>query len=177
MPLTTMKETFLHELEDAYDAEHQFLEAQRAMASKAVEPTLVKGIKRHIGETEQQIKVLQQVFKLLGEPAKRVPCDGAKGLVSESQKVMEEAQVDEIRDSLIGGAASKAESYEVNAYTGMVASAELMGQPKVAALLQKNLRQEERMQAALERREEPLLKRALKATGELATANGAKKKR
>ena len=174
MPLTTMKETFLHEVADAYDAEHQFLEAQRLMATTAVEPILLKGLQRHITETEQQIRVLEQVFKLLGEPARRQTCDGAKGLISEAQKVMEEAQVDEIRDSLIGSAASKAESYEVNAYTGMVASAELMGQPKVAALLQKNLRQEERMQAALEKREEPLLKRALKATGELSTPSRRK---
>jgi ferritin-like metal-binding protein YciE len=166
-----MKDTFLHELQDAYDAEHQFLQALGVMSSKAQEPTLLKGLQKHIGETEQQIKVLEQVFAELGESAKRQPCDGAKGLVSEAEKMIAEAQVNEIRDSLIGSAASKAESYEVNAYTGMVASAELMGETKVARLLQRNLRQEERMQAALERREETLLKRALKSTGELATAS------
>jgi ferritin-like metal-binding protein YciE len=171
MPLTTMKETFVHELEDAYDAEHQFLEAQRQMAEKAAEPTLLKGLQKHIIETEQQIKILEQVFAELGESPQRQPCDGAKGLISEAQKMMEEAGVEEIRDSLIGSAAAKAESYEVNAYTGMVTSAELMGQPKVARLLQKNLRQEERMQAALEKREEPLLRRAMKATGELNTGS------
>jgi ferritin-like metal-binding protein YciE len=170
MSLTTMKETFLHELEDAYDAEHQFLEAQRQMADKAVEPMLLKRLQKHIDETEQQINVLEQVFTELGESPKRQPCDGAKGLVSEAQKIMEEAEVEEIRDSLIGGAAAKAESYEVNAYSGLIASAKLMGQPRVAALLEKNLRQEQRMQKALENREEPLLKRALKATGELVNS-------
>ncbi len=170
MPISTMRETFLHELADIYDAEHQFLEAQRVMVGKAEEPLLVKGLTRHITETEQQIRTLEQVFGLLGEPPKRQTCDGAKGLVSEANKSMAEARVPEIRDSLIGSAASKAESYEVNAYTGMAASAELMGEKKVAALLQKNLRQEERMHSALEKREEPLLKRALKATGELPPA-------
>jgi ferritin-like metal-binding protein YciE len=167
MPLTTMKDAFLHELSDIYDAEHQFLQAQRTMVAGATEATLIKGIKRHMGETEGQIRNLEQVFELMGEQPHRQTCDGAKGLVTEAGKIIEEAQVPEMRDALIGSAASKAESYEICAYTGMVASAELMGQRKAASLLQKNLRQEERMLVSLERREEPLIKKALKATGEL----------
>lgn len=174
MPISTMKDSFVHELADIYDAEHQFLDAQRVMVEKATEPVLSKGLEKHITETEQQIKNLEKVFGLIGETPKRQTCDGAKGLVSEAQKMMEEAGLPEILDSFIGSAAAKAESYEVNAYSGMVTSAELMGQPKVAALLQKNLRQEERMQAALEKREEPLLKSAMKATGELV-AGGSRK--
>lgn len=167
MPISTMKESFVHELEDIYDAEHQFLDAVRTMAARTTETTLTRGLEKHATETEQQIKNLEKVFEMMGETPQRQKCSGAEGLVSEATKIMEETEVPEILDSLIGSAAAKAESYEMNAYSGMVASAELMGQSKVAALLEKNLRQEERMHAALERREGPLLKTALKATGEL----------
>src|SRR5947209_17353313 len=120
MPISSAKEKFVHELADLYDAEHQFLEGQRQMEQKASDDKLRTMIMEHIGQTEAQIRNLEQVFGVVGEQPRRQPCSGAKGLIEEAAKVMEEAQAPELRDALIGGATAKVEHYE------MVSDAELI---------------------------------------------------
>src|SRR5437762_2265889 len=123
MPISTAQEKFVHELADLYDAEHQFLEGQRQMQQKASDEKLRTMIRQHIGQTEEQIKNLEQVFGVLGEEPKRQPCSGAKGLVEEAAKVMDEAEKDELRDALIGGAAAKVEHYEMVSYADLITGA------------------------------------------------------
>ena len=143
MPISTAQEKFVHELADLYDAEHQF----------------------HIGQTEEQIKNLEQVFGVLGEEPKRQPCSGAKGLVEEAAKVMDEAEKDELRDALIGGAAAKVEHYEMVSYADLITGAELMGQRKAVKLLKANRDQEVATARRMERAGPRLLKLALSSEG------------
>ena len=137
--ITTTQEKFLHELGDIYDAEQQFLKGQQAMLKNASDAQLKQMLEQHIGQSEEQIKNLDQVFELLGEKAKREPCAAAKGLVTEAQKVMKEAETPELRDCVIGGAAAKVEHYEIASYRGLITGAPQMGQDQVVSLLQPNL--------------------------------------
>src|SRR3712207_945414 len=108
MAINTVHEKFLHELQDIYDAEHQFLEGQQQMLAQAQDAALQTMIQTHIGETEQQIRNLEEVFSLLGTPARRVQCDGANGLVREGHKAMQEAASNRhVLDLVIAGAAAK----------------------------------------------------------------------
>src|SRR5947209_4721196 len=134
MPIATTEEKFVHELADLYDAEHQFLEGQTQMERRASDDRLRTMILEHIVQTRGHIKNLELVFGILGEEPKRQPCSGAKGLVEEAHKVMEEAGSDELRDSLIGGAAAKAEHYEIVSYADLITGAEIRGQAKVVSL-------------------------------------------
>jgi ferritin-like metal-binding protein YciE len=165
MPISTTQEKFVHELADLYDAEHQFLEGQRQMQQKASDEKLRALIMQHIGQTEQQIKKLEQVFGVLGEEPKRQPCSGAKGLVEEAAKVMQEAKKPELCDALIGGAAAKVEHYEMVSYSDLISSAELMGQRKAVTLLKANRDQEVSTARKMERAGPRLLKLALSSEG------------
>ena len=165
MPISSAQEKFVHELADLYDAEHQFLEGQRKMQQKASDEKLRALIMQHIGQTEQQIKKLEQVFGVLGEQPKRQPCSGAKGLVEEAAKVMEEAKKPELCDALIGGAAAKVEHYEMVSYADLITSAELMGQRKAVSLLKANRDQEVSTARRMERAGPRLLKLALSSEG------------
>ncbi|HST03260.1 MAG TPA: DUF892 family protein, partial [Chloroflexia bacterium] len=123
MAISTMQAMLLNEIGDIYDAEHQFLEGQQKMLAAATLPKLQKMITEHIAQTEQHIRNLEQVFQLLGETPKRVPCAGAKGLVSEAAKLLSEtAGSPEICDYAIGGAADKVEHYEILSYKGLIAA-------------------------------------------------------
>ena len=130
---------------------------------QASDPTLKQMLERHIGESAQQVQVLGQVFELLGEKPKRESCAAAKGLVTEAQKVLKEAETPELRDCLIGGATAKVEHYEIASYRGLVTGAQQMGQDQVVSLLQQNLQQEEQTAQKAEQSAPQLLQKAMQA--------------
>ncbi|MEJ7711710.1 MAG: ferritin-like domain-containing protein [Pyrinomonadaceae bacterium] len=142
--IKTLDEKFKHELGDIYDAEHQFLDAQREMLPKATTPSVRRLLEQHIGQTEQQIGVLERAFAALGEEAERIKCQGAAGMVAENKKTLKDVSSSAaLTDLSIAAGSVKVEHYEIVAYRSLIATAQAMGQTKVAALLQKNLAQEE----------------------------------
>ncbi len=163
MPIKTMQEMFTHELGDIYDAEQQFLKGQAEMAKNATDSTLKAGIEKHMAETEQHIKNVEQVFKAIGEEPKAERCPVAAGLITEAKQGMKEAQVDAIRDCMIGESAEKVEHYEIVSYRGLIESATLMKQPAAVKLLQENLAQEEKTAQILAKGAPALLKQAMTA--------------
>ncbi len=165
MAIITTHEKFMHELGDIYDAEHRFLKGQQEMLQHATDPQLQSMLQEHIQQSQQQTQNLEQVFQLLGQPAKGDKCDAAQGLVTEAQKTMKEAEVDALRDCLIGSAATKVEHYEIASYRGLITGAQLMGQQEVVTLLQQNLQQEEQTAQRLEQNAPQLLRQAMQAEG------------
>ena len=158
MPIKSTREMFVHELADLYDAEHQFLQAQHMMHSKATDVKLKTMIKEHIAESEQQVKNLERVFGILGEEPKRQHCDGAGGIISEGKKAIAEAGTPEMRDSIIAGGATKAEHYEMVSYADLIEAATLLKLKTAVSLLEKNRQQEVRTARRLERASPRLLK-------------------
>ncbi len=163
MPIKTTQEKFIHELGDILDAENRFLKGQQEMLEQATDETLKSGLQTHIGETEQQIKNLEQVFSAIGEKPTTEKCDAAQGLVSEAKKSISEAGTPELRDCLIGSSAAKNEHYEIASYRGLIEGARLMGQDQVVTLLQQNLQQEEKTAQLLEGNAPKLLEKAMQS--------------
>ena len=151
MPITNSKEKFVHELADTYDAEHQFLEAMGKMRTMAADEKLQTMLAEHMQQTEEQIKKLEQVFAEVGKTPERQECMGAKGLITEASKMMEEAGSDEIRDAVIVGGATKAEHYEMVSYADLIDGAELLKLRKAVKLLTENREQEVSTARKLER--------------------------
>ena len=151
MPISSSEEKFNHELADMYDAEHRFLEAMGKMREMASDPKLQGLLEEHMQQTEQQIANLGQVFSEIGKEPERQECMGAMGLVDEASKMMQEAGSAEIRDSIIAGAAAKAEHYEIVGYADLIDGAELMKKRKVVNLLTRNREQELTTARKLER--------------------------
>jgi len=167
--INTLQEKFQHELQDIYDAEHQFLKGQEEMLANATDSTLKEMINKHMQQTQGHISNLEQIFRLMGIPAQRVMCDGAKGIVSEGQKLMQETSgVPEICDTAILDAASKVEHYEISSYRGLIAGAKVMGQSQVLNLLHQNLMQEEQTAQLIEQTEPAMLQRAMGAEGTMS---------
>jgi ferritin-like metal-binding protein YciE len=161
MAIKTSNELFIHELGDIYDAEHQFLQAQREMLAQASDPKLQDMLKTHMQETEEQIQVLEQVYQALGQQAKRETCPAAKGLVTEGKRLLDETKnAPEVGDVAIAGSAARVEHYEIAAYRGLITAAELMGQREVVSLLTRNLEQEESTAQLIEQNTPTLLEKA-----------------
>jgi ferritin-like metal-binding protein YciE len=99
---------------------------------------------KHVEETQQHVRNLEQVFEAVGQSPKRQTCDGAKGLVKEGSIMAEEA-TGPVRDVVIVEAAEKVEAYEIMGYTSLISAAKALGQEEAAGLLERNLSDEERM--------------------------------
>ena len=151
MPITSPREKFAHEIADMYDAEHQFLEAMRKMREKASDGKLQTMLEMHMQQTAQQIANLEKVFEETGERPERQECMGAKGLIEEASKMMEEAGSNGILDSIIVGGAMKAEHYEMVSYADLIEGAELLKLRRAAKLLTENREQEVSIARRLER--------------------------
>ena len=160
MPITNLQEKLLTELADIYDAEHQFLEAQKQMLQQASDQQLKGMLQTHIDQTQQQIQNLEQIYYQVGQQPERQTCEAAQGLVAEGQKV-QEAQEGPIRDTFINGAQLKVEHYEVASYRELLTGAQQMGQNEIAGLLLQNLQQEEQTALLVEQSAPMLLQKAL----------------
>jgi ferritin-like metal-binding protein YciE len=70
---------FQEELKDIYDAEKRLVRALPKMAKAASSADLRQALEEHLEVTKGHVQRLEQVFELLGVPAKAKPCAGMKG--------------------------------------------------------------------------------------------------
>ena len=77
--MRTLKNLFLDELADRYDAEKRLVIAMPKMIKAATCTHLQKLIQSHLNETERHVKALEKVFKSLGECAGEAPCAEGNG--------------------------------------------------------------------------------------------------
>jgi ferritin-like metal-binding protein YciE len=141
--LKSLDDLLVHELQDIFDAEKQITKALPKMAKAATHPELRAGFEEHLEQTEGQIERLEQVFKLLGVPAKGKKCDGMAGLIEEGTKTMEQDAEPSVKDAALIAAAQKVEHYEIASYGCVCTYAEMLGYDQVHDLLGQNLDEEE----------------------------------
>lgn len=140
--MANLEEAFVEELKDLLHAERQITKALPRMAKKAENPQLRKAFEEHLKQTEEQISRLEQVFELLGKPARAKKCDGMEGIISEGKEVMQEAEEDVV-DAVLIAAAQKVEHYEIASYGTVCTWAEELGcEKKVIDLLKRTLSEE-----------------------------------
>ena len=64
--IKTLDDLFVHTLQDIYYAENQITQALPDMIAKATDPGLKQAFQNHLAETQQQIKLVEQVFRQHG---------------------------------------------------------------------------------------------------------------
>jgi len=140
--LTTLHELFLDELKDLYSAEKQLLKALPRMIKKASSSELSDGLQKHLGQTQEHVKRLEQSFAELSVPARAKKCKGMEGLIEEGEEILEHEGDPDVIDAGIIAAAQKVEHYEIASYGTAVAHAKTMGHDTVQRLLQSTLDEE-----------------------------------
>jgi ferritin-like metal-binding protein YciE len=148
--LDSEQDLFEHELRDVYDAEKKLVRALENMANKVTDERLSSSISEHRTTTQQQVKRLEQVFKLLDKKPRREPCRGINGLINEFTKFVKEEPSDEILNIFAVGAGLKVEQYEIVAYQSLLRLAQQLGMPDARDLLTQNLMEEEATAVQLE---------------------------
>jgi len=82
-----LKDLFLDELADMYDAENRIAKAFPKMAKAATDEDLKTAIFDHLEETKGHIEKLGQVFAAFDEKAKGKKCKATVGLLEEGDEI------------------------------------------------------------------------------------------
>ena len=141
--ITTLDELFTHTLQDIYYAESQIIKAMPAIIKKASDPQLKQGFQTHLAETKNQVKRLDQVFKMLGQSAKGVDCPAIDGILEEANEVAGEVTDKAVLDAALVASAQAVEHYEISRYGTLIAWANQLGRKDCVSLLQQNLGEEQ----------------------------------
>jgi ferritin-like metal-binding protein YciE len=140
--IKTMDDLFVHMLRDIYYAEKQIVKTLPEMISKASDPQLKQAFQAHLGETENHVTRLEQVFKMHGTEPKGVDCPAIDGIIEEAEDVVSEVEDREVLDATLVAAAQAVEHYEIARYGTLVAWAKQLGRNDCASVLTKTLDEE-----------------------------------
>lgn len=138
-----LKELYIDELRDIYNAENQLTKALPKMAKAATSDDLRAGFEGHLEQTKGHVERLERIFKALGEKPTGKKCKGMEGLVKEGEEMIKEEELEgEALDAGLISAAQRVEHYEIAAYGCVRTYAKLLGQDDAAELLEQTLGEE-----------------------------------
>ena len=140
--MKTLKNLFMDELADMYDAEHRIVKALPKMAKAATCPDLKAAIQSHLKETQGHVKKLEQVFQSFGVKARGKKCEATVGLLEEGDEIAADFKGSPAINAALISAAQKVEHYEMASYGCLHEWAGLLGNEKAAGLLQEILDEE-----------------------------------
>jgi ferritin-like metal-binding protein YciE len=137
-----MDDLFVHTLRDIYYAEKQIVRALPEMIKKSTDPQLKQGFQSHLGETENHVTRLEQVFRQHGQEPRMVDCPAIDGIIDEAEEIAGEVEDKSVLDAALIAAAQAVEHYEITRYGTLIAWAKELRRNDAAALLQQNLEEE-----------------------------------
>ena len=140
--IKNMDDLFVHTLRDIYYAEKQIVKALPDMIEKASDLQLKQGFQRHLRETENHVKRLEQVFQLTGKKAQGVDCPAIDGIIKEANEVAGEVEKKSVLDAALIAAAQAVEHYEMTRYGTLISWAKELGRNDCVALFQQTLDEE-----------------------------------
>jgi ferritin-like metal-binding protein YciE len=138
----TLRELFVDEIRDLYNAERQLTKALPKMARAASSDDLREAFEAHLAETETQIERLDSVFESLDEKPRGKHCEGMAGIIEEGSNLMKEDFDGAVLDAGLIASAQRVEHYEIGAYGTVIAWAKALGMSDVAAMLDETLAEE-----------------------------------
>jgi ferritin-like metal-binding protein YciE len=141
MEQNDLRELYIDELRDLYDAENQLIKALPKMAEAATSAELRSGFEEHLEQTRGHALRIEEIFNELGEKAKGKKCKGMHGLVDEGEDLVGEFE-GPVLDAALISAAQRVEHYEIAAYGTVRTFANILGDKEAATLLEKTLEEE-----------------------------------
>ncbi len=138
----TLDDLFLDTLKDIYYAEKQILKALPKMARASQSEEGKAAFLKHKEQTEGQIERLQQVFELIGKPARGKTCEAIQGIISEAEEIMDEFKGSVALDAGLISSAQAVEHYEIARYGTLKSWAKQLGLTEAVELLDATLQEE-----------------------------------
>ena len=149
MKESTLRELFVDELRDLYDAESRLVKALPKLAKAASLDELRDGFETHLAQTKEHVERLKQIMTNMEEKPSGKKCAGMMGIIQEGDELLEEDFDGRVMDAALISAAQRAEHYEIAAYGCVYTWAKELGEDEAAELLAKTLNEEKETDAKL----------------------------
>lgn len=153
----TLKDAFYETLKDVYYAEKAGLKSLKKAAKAAQSGELRTALAEHGEQSQHQVERLQQVFEILGKPARSKTCEAMQGITSEMEEDLEDFGGSEAGDDVLIGCAQAVEHYEIARYGVLRTWAKKLGLDEAESLLAETLEEEKRSDERLSRIAEGLM--------------------
>jgi ferritin-like metal-binding protein YciE len=148
MAKLALRELYIEELRDLYDAENRMIKALPKLAEAAESEKLRAGFKEHLQQTKSHVARLEQVFEKMGEELGGSTM-GAIPDDDEMDYMIDEEFEHGVKDAALISAAQRVEHYEIAAYGCVRTWAGLLGEKHAQALLDQTLNEEKQTQEKL----------------------------
>jgi len=165
MTKLALRELYINELKDLFDAENRLLRAIPQMARRAESDDLRVGFEKHFEQTKGHLERLQEILDAMGERATGKKCAAMTGLIEEGDEMMEEEFGPGARDAALISVAQRVEHYEIAAYGCVKTWAGLLGETDAQTLLERTLQEEKETDEKLTKLSEGINVEALGDTG------------
>lgn len=142
MAKLALRELYVDELRDLFDAENRLVKAIPKLAKAAESEALRSGFEKHLEQTKGHVERLREVFEALGEKPGGEKCAAMSGLIKEGDEMMEEDFEPGVKDAALISAAQRVEHYEIAAYGCVRTWAGLLGETDAQNLLEQTLLEE-----------------------------------
>jgi ferritin-like metal-binding protein YciE len=142
MKLNSLRDLYITELKDLYDAENRILKALPKMADAANSPDLRSAFEEHLEQSRGHVSRLEQVFQKLNETPKGEKCKGIAGIIDEGEDMMDEDAAPAVADAALIASAQRVEHYEIAAYGTVRTYARRLGLAEQEQLLNQTLQEE-----------------------------------
>jgi ferritin-like metal-binding protein YciE len=142
MAKEALKNLYIEELRDLYDAENRLVKALPKLAKAAESEELRAGFEEHLEQTKGHVDRLRQIFESLDERPGGKKCAAMIGLIQEGQDILDEDFEDGVKDAALISAAQRVEHYEIAAYGCVKTWAGLLGETEAQSLLEQTLNEE-----------------------------------
>src|ERR1700747_2769689 len=93
MEQKALKELYVDELRDIYNAEIQLVKALPKMAKAATSQVLRAGFENHLEQTRGHVQRLERIFESLEEKPAGKKCKGMEGLIEEGAEMIEDGEL------------------------------------------------------------------------------------
>ncbi|AWI90828.1 YciE/YciF family protein [Methylobacterium sp. DM1] len=140
----TLHDAFYETLKDVYYAEKQSVRALKKATKAAEHEELRQAFETHAEESANQVERLQQIFEIIGKPARAKTCEAMQGLTSEMEEDLEDFEDSPAADAVLAACAQAVEHYEIARYGTLKTWASQLGYADAAKLLDETLQEEKK---------------------------------
>lgn len=140
--MKTLQDLFEHQIKDLYNAENKLLKALPKLKDAADNPDLKKAFERHVEETGNHKKRLEEICDELGIKPTGEECHAMEGIIKEAEAFLKEDTTPDVRDAGLIAEAQRMEHYEIAGYGTVRRYAQELGHTGIASKLQNTLDEE-----------------------------------
>ena len=140
--MNTLQDAFAHTLKDMYYAETAITMALPKIIQEVEEEHFKLALTEHLAETQEQIRMLEEVFETIGERPSAHKCDAIEGLVRETDGIIADMKGPIAKEASLAAACQAVEHYEIARYGTLREWAKALNNERAHIILSEILDQE-----------------------------------